>query len=84
MSLNQIIIIHIVRIKGRIIIFSKLTNLLRKINTFRPLTKDEVQTIEKEKKYDHVWSSNAIEGSSLSKYETAALLEIGLTVHGCS
>lgn len=28
-------------------IFSKLTNLLRKINTFRPLTKDEVQTIEK-------------------------------------
>lgn len=47
MSLNQIIIIHIVRIKGRIIIFSKLTNLLRKINTFRPLTKDEVQTIEK-------------------------------------
>lgn len=84
MSLNQIIIIHIVRIKGRIIIFSKLTNLLRKINTFRPLTKDEVQTIEKEKKYDHVWSSNAIEGSSLSKYETAALLETGLTVHGCS
>lgn len=47
MSLNQIIIIHIVRIKGRIIIFSKLTNLLRKINTFRPLTKDEVQTTEK-------------------------------------
>lgn len=47
MSLNQIIIIHIVRIKGRIIIFSKLTNLLRKINTFRPLTKDEVQTIKK-------------------------------------
>ena len=47
MSLNQIIIIHIVRIKGRIIIFSKLTNLLRKINTFRPLTKDEVQTIER-------------------------------------
>lgn len=63
-------------------IFSKLTNLLRKINTFRPLTKDEVQTIEKEKKYDHVWSSNAIEGSSLSKYETATLLETGLTVHG--
>lgn len=29
-------------------IFSKLTNLLRKINTFCPLTKDEVQTIEKE------------------------------------
>ena len=28
-------------------IFSKLTNLLRKINTFRPLTKDEVQTIER-------------------------------------
>lgn len=62
--------------------YSQLTDLKQKINQFRPLTKDEVQAIEKEKKFDHVWSSNAIEGSSLTKYETAALLETGLTIHG--
>lgn len=62
--------------------YSKLTDLHDKMNTFRPLSKEEVESIEKDKKYDHIWSSNAIEGSSLSKYETAALLETGLTVHG--
>lgn len=60
----------------------ELTTLKDKMNTFRPLTMDEVKAIEKDKKIDHIWSSNAIEGSSLSKYETAALLETGLTVHG--
>ena len=63
-------------------IYTKLTDLRDKMNTFRPLSKEEVESIEKDKKYDHIWSSNAIEGSSLSKYETAALLETGLTVHG--
>lgn len=62
--------------------FSQLTDLKRKMDQFRPLTKEEVKSIEKEKKFDHVWSSNVIEGSSLTKYETAALLETGLTVHG--
>lgn len=60
----------------------KLNALKDQMNTFRPLSKSEVEAIDKEKKYDHVWSSNAIEGSSLTKYETAALLETGLTVHG--
>lgn len=46
------------------------------------MSKEEAESIEKYKKYDHIWSSNAIEGSSLSKYETAALLETGLTIHG--
>lgn len=46
------------------------------------MSKEEAESIEKDKKYDHIWSSNAIEGSSLSKYETAALLETGLTIHG--
>ena len=62
--------------------YKTLNELHKKMNTFRPLSKEEVESIEKDKKYDHVWSSNAIEGSSLSKYETAALLETGLTVHG--
>ncbi len=60
----------------------ELTALKDKMNTFRPLTMDEIKAIEKDKKIDHIWSSNAIEGNSLSKYETAALLETGLTVHG--
>ncbi|WP_168180700.1 MULTISPECIES: Fic family protein [Lactobacillus] len=62
--------------------YSQLTDLKEEINRYRPLTQEEVTAIEKEKKIDHVWSSNAIEGSSLTKYETAALLETGLTVHG--
>ncbi|MEK3549624.1 hypothetical protein [Lactobacillus crispatus] len=62
--------------------YTKLTDLHDKINTFRSLSKEEAESIEKDKKYDHIWSSNAIEGSYLSKYETAALLETGLTIHG--
>lgn len=27
------------------------------MNTFRPLSKEEVESIEKDKKYDHIWSS---------------------------
>lgn len=61
---------------------NSLKALKEKMNHFRPLTKAQVKAIDQDKKIDHVWSSNAIEGSSLNKYETAALLETGLTVHG--
>lgn len=62
--------------------YSKITIIYNKIKAFPSLLKNEMDSIAKEQKYDHIWSSNAIEGSSLSKYETAALLETGLTVHG--
>lgn len=62
--------------------YTKITTIYEKIKSFPPLLKNEMESITKQQKYDHIWSSNAIEGSSLSKYETAALLETGLTVHG--
>lgn len=62
--------------------YTKITTIYEKIKSFPPLLKNEMESIAKQQKYDHIWSSNAIEGSSLSKYETAALLETGLTVHG--
>ncbi len=34
--------------------FSQLTDLKQKMDRFRPLTKDEIKSIEKEKKFDHV------------------------------
>lgn len=44
------------------------------MNQYRPLDKDT--------RIEHVWSSNAIEGSTLNKYETASILNKGMTVHG--
>lgn len=44
------------------------------MNQYRPLDKDT--------RIEHVWSSNAIEGSTLNKYETASILTSGMTVHG--
>ena len=45
------------------------------MNIFRPLSKEEVESIEKDKKYDHIWSSNAIEGSSLRSEEHTSELQ---------
>lgn len=60
----------------------KLTDLLNKMNEYRPLDKDQVKALEQDIRIDHVWSSNAIEGSTLNKYETASILNKGMTVHG--
>lgn len=51
------------------------------MNTLPPLPLIEVKILNHDKKIEHIWSSNAIEGSTLNKYETAVLLETGLTVH---
>ncbi|GAB2023683.1 Fic family protein [Pseudolactococcus yaeyamensis] len=62
--------------------FSKIDRLKQKLNDYRPLTQEQVAQIEREKKIEHVWSSNALEGNSLTKYETASILEVGLTANG--
>ncbi|MDR0898829.1 MAG: Fic family protein, partial [Lactobacillaceae bacterium] len=53
-----------------------------KLNAFRPLSKLEVDELNRQLKFDHIWSSNAIEGNTLTKYETISVLETGLTVDG--
>lgn len=60
----------------------KLTDLLNQMNNCRPLDAAQVRALEQDTRIEHVWSSNAIEGSTLNKYETASILNKGMTVHG--
>lgn len=64
--------------------FAKLTELKNKIDTYRPLPKYEQELLDADVKIDHVWSSNAIEGSTLTRNETESILKKGLTIHGKS
>ncbi len=59
-----------------------LSDLKQTMDTYRPLSAAEVRLLESNIRIEHVWSSNAIEGSSLTKYETASIINRGITVHG--
>lgn len=61
--------------------FHQLTELKNEIDSFRPLSKAQTEQLEKNIRLEHVWSSNAIEGSTLNRYETASILDTGMTVH---
>ena len=52
------------------------------ISTRRPLTADEVRELDKYYKIGTTYSSNALEGNSLTLTETKVLLEDGITVGG--
>lgn len=64
--------------------FAKLTELMNKIASLPPLSKYEQELLDADVKIDHVWSSNAIEGSTLTRHETESILKKGLTIHGKS
>lgn len=64
--------------------FAKLTELKNKMACLPPLSKYEQEQLDADVKIDHVWSSNAIEGSTLTRHETEAILKKGLTIHGKS
>ncbi|WP_282804055.1 Fic family protein [Secundilactobacillus kimchicus] len=53
-------------------LLQRLTSLKKEMDQFRPL------------RIEHVWSSNAIEGNRLDRFETASILNTGVTVHGAS
>ncbi|MCH3990332.1 MAG: Fic family protein [Lactobacillus sp.] len=59
----------------------RLTELKNEIDTYRPLDQEQVRQLEQNIRIEHVWSSNAIEGSKLTRYETEAILQYGMTVH---
>jgi len=48
---------------------------------YRPLSEAAVAQLEKNIRIEHVWSSNAIEGNTLNRYETASILDTGMTIH---
>ena len=60
----------------------ELSKLYNEMNSYRPLDPEEVKLLERKIKIDHVYSSNAIEGSTLSRGETEAIINTGMTIHG--
>ena len=60
-------------------IFAEIDFLKRKIASFRPLTKGEIQRLRDEFTVEYTFDSNAIEGNTLTLRETAMVLE-GVTI----
>lgn len=59
----------------------QLSRLRDEMNSYRLLPKEMVEQLDKQVKIEHVWSSNAIEGSTLTRYETASIIDTGITVN---
>ncbi|WII29832.1 Fic family protein [Ligilactobacillus salivarius] len=53
---------------------------LEKLSLLKPLTEDKARRLAKEAKLEHVWSSNALEGNSLTLEETSMIINDGITV----
>lgn len=62
-------------------ILNEVSDLKLEMSKYRPLSKTQAEQLEKDIRIEHVWSSNAIEGSTLSRYETASIIDTGMTVH---
>ena len=63
-------------------LFEKADRYKERIDTARPLTEREIKNLEEYFKIGLTYSSNAIEGNTLTISETKVLLEDGLTVGG--
>lgn len=61
-----------------------LTDRKLKLDTFRPMPLELVQNLEQWFLVELTYSSNAIEGNTLTRKETAAVVEKGLTIGGKS
>lgn len=64
-------------------LLNKCTELKNKMDQFRPLDAKQLAVLDKQIKFEHVWTSNKIEGNSLSLNETETILN-GITVDGAS
>ena len=52
------------------------------INSKRPFDEQQLVQLKKFYKAESTWSSNAIEGNTISLGETELILESGITIHG--
>lgn len=52
-----------------------------RVNTLRPLSTNQAVELAKHVRTMHVWSSNAVEGNTLTYCETAAILNTGMIIH---
>jgi len=63
-------------------IFTEIDNLKKKIDKFRPLDKHMLGQIKEYYRIGLTYSSNALEGNSLTETETKIVLEDGITIGG--
>ena len=56
--------------------------LQKKIKSHRPLTADELRQLREYYRIGLTWSSNALEGNSLTETETKVVIEDGITIGG--
>ena len=67
---------------GNKALFEKIDRYAAAIRSFRPLSEDEIKQLDAYFKIGITYSSNALEGNSLTLSETKVLLEDGITVGG--
>lgn len=60
--------------------FSRIDQLKATMDQLRPLSKDEVDRLREEERVDQVYNSNALEGNTITKFETKMILEEGITI----
>lgn len=65
-------------------LFEKLTKKKEELDTYRPLPPELVKNLEEWLDVELTYTSNAIEGNTLSRMETALVIEKGITVEGKS
>ena len=64
--------------------YEKLTHKKNQLDKFRPLAKELVHNLEEWFRVELTYTSNAIEGNTLTRRETAIVIEKGLTIGGKS
>ena len=65
-------------------LFEKLTKKKKELDRYRPLLPELVKNLEEWLDVELTYTSNAIEGNTLSRMETALVIEKGITVEGKS
>ncbi|HPS86340.1 MAG TPA: Fic family protein [Spirochaetota bacterium] len=63
-------------------LLKKIDDLRNQINSLRPLSRETVLSLKEYYKIGLTWSSNAMEGNTLTESETKVVLEDGLTIGG--
>ena len=63
-------------------IFKEIDSLQKEINSYRPLSSDFLKQIREYYKIGLTYSSNALEGNTLTESETKIVLEEGITIGG--
>ena len=64
----------------KIAAFNRIEELLRELNSYRPLTEGELLRLGEEFLINFTYNSNAIEGNTLTLQETALIIKEGITI----